>query len=106
MLDEILESVIQAEQEAAAIVAAAEEDATKTVADSERKVEAMWADGKERAKSRRAFALSEAELHATQQAEHIAKQYADDCLVLQKEGLSRVDGLVAYLTEIIFNGNC
>ena len=106
MLDEILESVKQAESEAQAIVTAAEEEASRTLSDSERKVEALWADGKERAKSRRAGSLSEAEVHATALAEHVAAEYADRCRVLREEGLAKVDGLVDYLTEMICNGSC
>lgn len=106
MLDEILESVKQAENEARAIVTAAEEEAARTLEESDRKVEAMWSDGKERAKSRRAGALSEAEVHATGLAEHVAAEYAEQCRALRAEGLTKVDGLVDYLTEIIFNGGC
>ena len=106
MLDEILQSVKEAESEARAIVAAAEEDAAKTLADSERQVEAMWAEGKERAKSHRAEALSDAELHAAGLAEHIAKEYEVSRLTLRSEGLTEIDGLVDYLTEMIFNGGC
>ena len=106
MLDDILESVRQAEGQAEASVARAEEAAAQALRDNQRQIEAKWADGKERARSRRAYALSEAEVHATRQAEHIAAEYAAECERIRTEGMAKVDGLVDYLTEIVFDGGC
>lgn len=106
MLEDILDSVTKAEQEGSAAVARAEEEAAAAIRTNQQQIDDMWEDVRARAKSRRAGALSEAEVHATRQAEHIAADYDAQCNALRVQGAKQVDGLVTYLTEIIFNGNC
>ena len=106
MLDEILDSVKQAEREAQAKVAAAEEKVNASLRDSRSRIDAMWAEGKEQARQRRAFTLAEAEVHAAGQAEHIAAEYAAECAQLRESGMAKVDELVAYLMELVFDGSC
>lgn len=106
MLEDVLLSVKQAEEEAAHQVAAAEEAANATLRQMQQQVAADWQEARARAKARRAEAMAEAESHATAAAQHIAADYATQCAALRAEGMTAVDGLVDYLTEIIFNGSC
>ena len=106
MLEDVLKSVKEAEAQAAQTVAAAEENAARLVRQGQQQVAADWQEAKARARAQRATCMDEAESHATAAATHIASEYAEQCAALHAQGLTKVNGLVDYLTEIIFNGSC
>ena len=106
MLEDVLNSVKQAESEAADMVAAAEERAAGQLRQGQQQVAADWQTARSRAKAQRASRLDEAESHATAAAQHIATDYADQCAALHTQGMAEVDGLVDFLMEKVFNGSC
>lgn len=106
MLEDVLNSVKEAERLAAERIADAEQQAQEELRANQQGIDELWQDSKTQAKIRRANTLSEATMTAEAAAVQIAAEYAERAEDLRREGLTKVDALVDYLTEKIFNGDC
>ena len=106
MIEEVLQSVKQTEQQAAALVAAAEEEAATLRRDTQAQIAAEWEQTKQRAKAHRIERLEAAKAQAQTHVQAIGRdnQAACDALAASVEG--RLDTLVQQLTERILHGDC
>ena len=106
MIEQVLQSVKQTEQQAAALVTAAEEEAARLRRDTQQQIAAEWDQTKQRAKAHRIDRLEEAEGQAQAKAQAIAQQSKKDCETLAAMAEGRMDALVQQLTERILHGDC
>lgn len=106
MIEEVLQSVKQTEEQAARIVGDAEAAAQSLRQDTEQKVAADWEQTKSRAKQQRFDRMEAARSEADGKVAAIRRQSDADCQALWDKCEGRIDAIVDQLMERITNGDC
>lgn len=106
MIEEVLQSVKQTEEQAAALVAEAEQSAQVVKAAVDSDIASQWEQTRARAKAHRMERLEQARVEADNRAQQIRSQSEGECRALVDRCATQIDAIVDELTERITHGDC